>query len=415
MDSLKTIVEPYISDHINRYGPSIYDSYTPNNMNEYNDAIQLMENFAQYRPENAMDEMAESFNLNGSRATISIFSNDLDMGHVELNTLTIDRQGWIGEYFSEIPLKIKAVSNFGYEFSHWEGISSPVDSASILLNSDISVTAHFNAIGNPFQNLIVINEINYNSSNDFDSGDWVELVNNSIYPADLTGWKFLDEDDSHIYSLPDSLVIQAGDYLVLCQDTSSFLSVFPTVNNYVGELGYGFSGGGELLRLMDSTDALVDYVEYDDSNPWPLNADGNGFSLELTNYELDNTIATSWAASVVPNGTPGVTNSTYSVLKSESNALVPNVYALHQNYPNPFNPTTTIKYDIPKDTHILINIFDLKGRLVKTLIDEYQISGFKTIKWDATNKTGQQIAAGMYIYRIKAGNYSETKKMVLLK
>jgi hypothetical protein len=118
---------------------------------------------------------------------------------------------------------------------------------------------------------------------------------------------------------------------------------------------------------------------------------------------------------LVPNGTPGVTNSTYSVLKSESNALVPNVYALHQNYPNPFNPTTTIKYDIPKDTHILINIFDLKGRLVKTLIDEYQISGFKTIKWDATNKTGQQIAAGMYIYRIKAGNYSETKKMVLLK
>jgi len=415
MDSLKTIIEPYISDHINRYGPSIYDSYTPNNMNEYNSAIQLMENFAQYRPENAMNEMVESFNLNGSRSTISIFSSDLDMGHVALNTLKIDRQGWTGEYFTEIPLKIKAVSKFGYEFSHWEGISSPTDSATILLNNNISVTAHFNTLENPFQNLIVINEINYNSSDDFDSGDWVELVNNSIYPADLTGWKFLDEDDSHIYSLPDSLVIQAGGYLVLCQDTSSFLSVFPTVNNYVGELGYGFSGGGELLRLMDSTDALVDYVEYDDSNPWPLNADGNGSSLELTNYELDNTIATSWAASVILNGTPGVTNSTYSVLKSESNALVPNVYALHQNYPNPFNPTTTIKYDIPKDTHILINIFDLKGRLVKTLIDEYQISGFKTIKWDATNKTGQQIAAGMYIYRIKAGNYSETKKMVLLK
>ena len=62
-----------------------------------------------------------------------------------------------------------------------------------------------------------------------------------------------------------------------------------------------------------------------------------------------------------------------------------------------------------------MEVFDIMGKHVKTLVDENQTAGFKTIKWDATNSAGNNVAAGMYIYQIKSGSYIETKKMILLK
>lgn len=261
----------------------------------------------------------------------------------------------------------------------------------------------------------MINEINYNSNDDFDSGDWVELFNNSENDIDLSGWKFLDEDDSHVYSFNDSTYIDAGNYLVLCQDTTNFTDLHTQVENYIGDIGFGFSGGGELLRLLDSSGVLVDAVEYDDSTPWPIEPDGNGPTLELINPALDNTIPSNWASSTVQSGSPGSTNSVFSLLKTTSNELLPSVFALHQNYPNPFNPLTTIRYDLPEDSHTVISIFDLMGRNIKTLVNNNQVAGYKAVKWDATNHQGKNISAGVYIYKIKAGQFSKTNKMILLK
>ena len=91
------------------------------------------------------------------------------------------------------------------------------------------------------------------------------------------------------------------------------------------------------------------------------------------------------------------------------------VFALHQNYLNPFNPTTQIKYDLPEDALVSINIYDLMGRIVKTMVNTEQNAGYKSIQWDATNNTGQPVSAGLYLYTIQAGDYIQTKKMVLLK
>ena len=96
-------------------------------------------------------------------------------------------------------------------------------------------------------------------------------------------------------------------------------------------------------------------------------------------------------------------------------ATIPQIFALHQNYPNPFNPTTSISYDLPKNEFVSINVFDLMGRKVKTLVNKEQIAGFRTVKWDATNNTGHPVSAGMYIYTIQAGGFRQTRKMVLLK
>ena len=95
--------------------------------------------------------------------------------------------------------------------------------------------------------------------------------------------------------------------------------------------------------------------------------------------------------------------------------IVPEVFALHQNYPNPFNPTTQIRYDLPEESYVSIAIYDLMGRRVKSLVNTNQAAGYRSIHWNATNDLGQPVSAGMYIYTIQAGEFRQTKKMVLLK
>ena len=95
--------------------------------------------------------------------------------------------------------------------------------------------------------------------------------------------------------------------------------------------------------------------------------------------------------------------------------MIPDVYALHQNYPNPFNPTTTLRYDLPEDASVSIVIYDVMGRKVRSLVNDEQSAGYRSIRWDATNDIGGAVSAGMYIYMIQAGNFTQTKKMVLLK
>ena len=91
------------------------------------------------------------------------------------------------------------------------------------------------------------------------------------------------------------------------------------------------------------------------------------------------------------------------------------MFALHQNYPNPFNPSTQIRYDLPLDEYVTIIIYDVMGRKIKSLINTNQEAGYRSITWDATNDLGKPVSAGMYIYTIQAGEFRQTKKMVLLK
>ncbi|HJN69584.1 MAG TPA: T9SS type A sorting domain-containing protein, partial [Candidatus Marinimicrobia bacterium] len=94
---------------------------------------------------------------------------------------------------------------------------------------------------------------------------------------------------------------------------------------------------------------------------------------------------------------------------------IPDQFALHNNYPNPFNPVTTIRYDLPLGTDVHLVVFDILGREVKTLVNEKQEAGFKSVKWNGRNDMGQTVSAGMYFYRIHAGSFSKVQKMVLLK
>ena len=94
---------------------------------------------------------------------------------------------------------------------------------------------------------------------------------------------------------------------------------------------------------------------------------------------------------------------------------IPKEFSLNHSYPNPFNPVTTLSYELPKDAFVNLTVFDMMGRQIKNLVDVQQSSGIKTVKWDATNEQGEAVSAGVYLYKLKAGNFIETKKMILLK
>ena len=94
---------------------------------------------------------------------------------------------------------------------------------------------------------------------------------------------------------------------------------------------------------------------------------------------------------------------------------MPKDFSLHQNYPNPFNPVTSLRYDLPNDGLVNIIIYDMMGRTVKTLVNGSQTAGFKSVQWNATNDRNEPVSAGLYLYTIQAGEFRQTKKMVLLK
>jgi len=94
---------------------------------------------------------------------------------------------------------------------------------------------------------------------------------------------------------------------------------------------------------------------------------------------------------------------------------LPVSYELFQNYPNPFNPSTIISYALPKASHVTIKIYDMLGREIKTLVNSEQNAGILNIQWNGNNNFGTKVSTGAYIYMIKAGDFFQAKKMILLK
>lgn len=108
------------------------------------------------------------------------------------------------------------------------------------------------------------------------------------------------------------------------------------------------------------------------------------------------------------------------VPSSVESVEIPTAFRLHDNYPNPFNPTTKIEYEVPSRSHVRLVVYDILGRLVRTLVNSDHSNGHYFVAWDGTNETGRQVASGMYIYRMEAadGSGSATvlsRKMMLLK
>lgn len=102
-------------------------------------------------------------------------------------------------------------------------------------------------------------------------------------------------------------------------------------------------------------------------------------------------------------------------LVSKVEQALPTAFSLSQNYPNPFNPTTNISYALPANAYVRLTIYNILGQKVKTLVNGEEMAGYKNVIWDGKNDRGQEVSSGIYFYRIKAGSFTKTAKMSMLK
>ncbi|MBD3291269.1 T9SS type A sorting domain-containing protein [candidate division KSB1 bacterium] len=94
---------------------------------------------------------------------------------------------------------------------------------------------------------------------------------------------------------------------------------------------------------------------------------------------------------------------------------LPSSFSLKQNYPNPFNPATSINYTLNKDIHVKLSVYNILGQKIKTLVDKQQSAGQHMVQWDGKNDIGNQVSTGVYMYKLEAGDYTKTLKMLLLR
>ena len=245
---------------------------------------------------------------------------------------------------------------------------------------------------------IIINEFmadNESYLDEFgDPGDWIELFNVGVQPIDIGGWYITDDltapDTWQIPdTAPDTTTIQPREYLILWADKESEKGVL--------HLEIKLSSGGEQIGLY-----LPDLTVVDSLTFGPQQVDTSlGRLTDGTNI---------WA--LFSPATPGDSNEGGTVITGieDNYDVVVSDYTLEQNYPNPFNPTTTIRFTIPENGLVTLKVFNLLGEEVAELINSDMTAGAYNYNFDASNLT-----SGIYFYSLQAGNFSVTKKMILMK
>jgi hypothetical protein len=216
----------------------------------------------------------------------------------------------------------------------------------------------------------------------------VEINNDYYYGA------VEDTTEFYWYASGDSLYrINSDDYYYNPDD--EWESVFYQLN-------------GDTLIISDEDHACDDYYDYYGSMDPCIEMVAEDFPMVagLEDVEDFYIYLESVMTSITDDGTVSI---------SHDEGTLPKQFALYPAYPNPFNPTTTLRYELPEDAIVNITIYDMVGRIIRTLVNDSQTAGYKSIQWNATNDRNEPVSTGLYLYTIQAGKFRQTEKMVLLK
>ena len=302
IDQVYKTIEPEIEAHYTRWetNPSQNESY-----------VNTLRIFANNRHAIAKSHIKTNFNLPAHHSII-ITNPEVSRGFVEVNkNLNIQDSSWSGDYFETVPIQLTAVPKSGFKFSHWSGdVSSTENTINLSLINNMAVSPNFSLLINELP--IVINEINYKSTDNFDAGDWVELYNPNAAVIDISNWQLKDDDDSNSYTIPSGTSIDAKGYIVIVKDGSDFSTVYPEITNYIGDIDFGF-GTSDAVRLFNSSNELQDEVIYLSEAPWSDCADETGNTLELISPDLDNALPENWNC-INENGSPNAINSSSTAI-----------------------------------------------------------------------------------------------------
>ena len=257
---------------------------------------------------------------------------------------------------------------------------------------------------------IVITEVMPNPAAVSDSyGEWFEIHNTTDSTIDIHGWMIKDSGtDNHTFSNVDmSISVMSGDYFVLVRNADSTLNGGLMADYEYS--GFLLSNSEDEIILLDDTGAIVDEIHY--NNSWEF---GSGESMEIHDLNIDNSLSENWFEATLPygNGDLGTPGAFYDGTASiNDDKAILKYFQLAPPYPNPFNPITTINIRLEMTHKTSLQIFDMNGRVLETLMNnELLHPGHYKFQWNA-----KQHASGVYFIQLTNGISSQIQKAVLIK
>ena len=463
-------IEPEMEEHLERWFARRNWHHYSRWLNLINERLLP---FAIQRPAYARAHLRNFFEI-GMQHKLTVDVSDPAAGYVQVNTVHIaaetpgvspDPWPWSGTYFEGIPVVLEAHALPGYRFSHWTGENRNYHLPVLRLNltDPESVKAVFypdhEAVMFPGAHSLREGAYKLNQWPANKLTEWPELEPERGYPEHMV-FVYMDEVDpglnagiagytEGIYNLDSRTRINGlgeGGFAfintsngnvgypetrlggaILAINTRRIRNiqvkweggtVRPNSRIYNLRLQYRVGNEGSFKDVLDKHGNPVEYKRNDQaghrSQLGPVNlpeeAEDKGYVQLLWRYyhsgiRLDDESGQRSKMSVSNILVEGL-----DILDEELDLMQPSGFAVFQNYPNPFNRSTIVGYELPESNDVRVDIYDMLGRRVETLVNEFRNAGAHFIHWDASDQ-----ASGMYIYRIQAGNYVEIRTMTLVK
>ncbi len=226
-------------------------------------------------------------------------------------------------------------------------------------------------------------------SEGFNSGvdeDYIEIYNSGDNDCSMEGFQLDNSEDLEDFTF-GNIVIPAEGYWIGYENVDSSFS--SNLSSEGDSIVFADPENNTFIVILEPMEE-IDGIEISQS----FDAEGVGCYTEPS---------------------PGYINNDCIILENDQYIILPDKVSLHQNYPNPFNPNTIISYDLPKSGIVNINIIDISGKIVKTLISGHQDAGSRSIHWNSITDKGEKVPSGLYFYTIIVEGRSYTRKMILLK
>ncbi|MEZ5357434.1 MAG: FlgD immunoglobulin-like domain containing protein [Candidatus Zixiibacteriota bacterium] len=170
-----------------------------------------------------------------------------------------------------------------------------------------------------------------------------------------------------------------------------------------------YNQGAQCIKAMHCNIETIDGVQY-----WTgTDKDGNPYKISMQAPDFAEQLRAKGDPNIIVDEIGGPTETIDGAEKPD--AALPDGFELSQNYPNPFNPMTTINYTLPQSDHVRLDVINVQGQIVRTLVDQVMGPGEHSVVWDSKDAAGAQVSSGIYVYRLTAGDASTAKKMTLLK